>query len=186
MEPLLTGWRRRVIIVWSFVSGFVHVAWELLWCFLAPTLASAGTKHGALRLWTAYGHADARYLHMDPFILALEGCTGVIASTLNFWVAWHLWRRRGERGALVALFVVSVMESYGCILYFGSELFNHFANVDTASAARTWGLFFGLNALWLVFPGWCLYELAVHFAGAKKSSARDRAVAIPGTPLRAQ
>ena len=138
------------------------------------------------RLWAVYGTADARYLHHDPFVLALELCTGLIASTLNLWVSWHVWRRRRVGAALVALLVVSVMEIYGTVLYFGSELFNRFANVDTSSALHTWLMFVGLNALWLTFPGWCLWELCAPLARAasEKMNARDRNGAIPGTRLR--
>lgn len=186
MLALLTGWRRRVIIVWSLASGLTHATWELGWCFAAPYLASPAARAGWARLWAIYGRADARYLHGDPFVLALELCTGLVASSLNLWVSWHVWRRRRVAGALVALLVVSVMEAYGTVLYFGSELFNHFANVDTTSAVHTWLMFVGLNALWLTFPGWCIYELcaALARAAAEKVNARDRTSAIPGTPLR--
>jgi hypothetical protein len=55
------------------------------------------------------------------------------------------------------LLVVSIMDVYGALIYFGAEALVHFADIDTTSVVRTWVLFVGLNSLWLIFPGWCLY-----------------------------
>jgi hypothetical protein len=43
-------------------------------------------------------------------------------------------------------------------MYLGSELFTGFANVNTASFVDTWLKFFGLNMLWVIFPGIFIYE----------------------------
>jgi thiosulfate reductase cytochrome b subunit len=61
-----------------------------------------------------------------------------------------------------------VMEVDGTLLYFGSEMLNGWRNVDTTSFVHTWLMFFGLNALWLLFPGWCIYELVRHYAGERR------------------
>jgi hypothetical protein len=153
------GWRRLVVLWWSLVSGLTHVSWELVWCFVYPSLSSPAAQRDWRLPWTLYARVDRRYLVGDPFVLSLELMTGLVASTLNFGVAWHVWRRRRLGSARVALLVVSVMEAYGAILYFGSEAFDRFSHVDTRSFVHTWLMFVGLNGLWLVFPGWCIYEL---------------------------
>jgi len=98
----------------------------------------------------------------------LELVTGTIVAALNLYAAYGLWKRRNEPRALMALFVASVMEVDGTLLYFGSELLDHWRSVDTASFVHTWVMFFGLNALWLVFPGWCIGELVRYYTSARR------------------
>jgi cholestenol Delta-isomerase len=149
-------WQRRIVICWSLFAG-VAVLWDFSWCFVFRSLQTAGVDHDWRIVWAAYGKVDDRYLQGDRYLIVLEFVTG-LGAFLNFDVVYQL--RRGTRArALVALFAVSIMEIYGAVIYFGSEWLNHFANVDTASFVHTWLLFAGLNSLWLLFPGWCLYHI---------------------------
>ncbi|MGZ6496999.1 MAG: EXPERA domain-containing protein [Actinomycetota bacterium] len=161
--------RRAIVISWSLFSGIIHVVWELSWSLAAPLLRGPEARHGAKLFWTLYGLADYRYLHADPFVRALEFVTGTVVGTLNIWVAAMVWRRRRPAAATMALLIASVMEVYGTILYFGSELFGRFANVDTTSFVHTWVMFFGLNALWLLFPGWCIYEIVSRYVSPRRT-----------------
>ena len=150
--------QRRVVIAWSLFAGLA-VLWDLSWCFVFRHLQAPGSEQDWRIVWAAYGRADHRFLVGDPYLVVLELVTG-LCSFLNFYVAHQLiWGNR--KRALVTLFAVSIMEIYGAVIYFGSEAINGFANVDTASFVHTWIMFVGLNSLWLVFPGWCVYELAV-------------------------
>ena len=36
-------------------------------------------------------------------------------------------------------------------------------------------MFFGLNALWVVFPGWCIYEIALDSVGRRATTSLARA-----------
>lgn len=166
-----TTLQRRVIIAWSLLSGIIHIVWEGAWSLAAPWLTAASAQHDWRIYWTLYGRADARYVHADPFIRTLELVTGTIVAVLNLWCAYRFWRGRGRGAATLGLFAASVMEVYGTLLYFGSELFNNWANVDTASVVHTWIMFFGLNALWLLFPGWCIYEIIVAQLGVRRRAA---------------
>lgn len=148
---------RRIVIVWSLVSGVVHVSWELGWCLVSRHLASPDALHGWRRIWSLYGVADRRYLHADSFIEILEWVTCTVGGFLNFYVV-HQALRRQLRRATVALLVVSLMEAYGTLLYLGSEIFTGFANVNTASFVDAWLKFLGVNLLWVVFPGLFVYE----------------------------
>ena len=160
---------RRVVIAWSVVSGLVHLLWEGTWSLAAPYLQSAAARHDWRQVWTLYGTADFRYVHADPFIRILELVTGTIVAGLNLYAAHGIATGRRVPRALVALFIASVMEVDGTLLYFGSEMLNHWRNVDTASFVHTWVMFFGLNALWLAFPGWCIYELVRYYASGRRS-----------------
>ncbi len=155
------GLQRTLVIWWSLVSGVVHVLWEGTWSVAAPHLQDVAAQHDWRLYWTLYGAADRRYVHADPFLRMLELVTGTVVAALNLWVSYHIWKRKRIVTATVGLLVASVMEIYGTLLYFGSEWLNHWTNLDASSFVHTWVMFFGLNALWLVFPGWCVYELLV-------------------------
>ena len=151
------GKLRRAVIVWSLVSGIVHFTWELSWCVVSRHLGTPEALHGWRRIWSVYGVADRRYLDADSFILILEWITATLGGFLNFYVVVQA-RRRRLMHATVALLIVSVMEVYGTLMYLGSELFTHFANVHTASFVDAWIKFFAVNMLWVIFPGIFVYE----------------------------
>lgn len=175
---------RRAVIVWSLVSGLVHFTWELGWCVVSRHLATPDALHGWRRIWSLYGVADRRYLHADSFILVLEWLTATIGGALNFYVVIEALRRRLQR-ATVALLIVSVMEVYGTLMYFGSELFTGFANVNTVSFVDTWLKFCGMNLLWVVFPGIFIYESARYLVAGGVSPFLAVSVApFPSPPPR--
>lgn len=171
---------RRAVIIWSLVSGIVHFTWELSWCIVSSRLGSPDALHGWLRIWSLYGVADRRYLHADSFILILEVITATVGGALNFYVVYQA-RRRKLQHAIVALLIVSVMEVYGTLMYLGSEMFTHFANVNTASFVDAWLKFFAVNMLWVVFPGLFVYE-SVRYLVAGGRSPLLAAAAPPSTP----
>ena len=162
------GRLRRAVIIWSLVSGIVHFTWELSWCLVSRHLATPDALHGWRRIWSLYGVADRRYLDADSFILILEWITATVGGFLNFYVVVQA-RRRKLRHATVALLIVSVMEVYGTLMYLGSELFTNFANVHTASFVDAWLKFFGVNLLWVVFPGIFVYESVRYLVAGGRS-----------------
>jgi hypothetical protein len=177
-----TARQRSVILWWSLVSGLIHVVWEGAWSVAAPFLQGPAALHGWRLYWTLYGLADHRYLHADPFVRVLELVTGTVVAALNLYVAYHVWKRRQVARAMVALLVASVMEVYGTVMYFGSEMLEGWRNVDTHSFVHTWVMFFGLNAIWFVFPGWCIYDLARHYAAEGRRYDRlSTAESLPAT-----
>jgi EXPERA (EXPanded EBP superfamily) len=167
---------RRVVILWSLISGIVHFTWELSWCIVSSRLARPEALHGWWRIWSIYGIADRRYLNADSFILILEVITATVGGALNFYVVVQAWRGRLQ-AATVALLIVSVMEVYGTLMYLGSEVFTRFANVHTASFVDAWLKFFAVNMLWVVFPGVFIFESA-RFLVAGGASPFLRATAL--------
>jgi hypothetical protein len=174
-----TGWlsvgaRRTVVIAWALFAGLT-VLWDFSWCFVSSALRRPDLG-GWWRIWTVYGQIDRRYLQADPWLLSLEIMTGLFCPALNYYFVHQLLRRR-EQKARVALLVVSVMEVYGTVMYFGSELSSGLAHVDT-SRVLAMIVFFGLNSLWLVFPGCCIYLLVRDYGatelGSRRTSQRRR------------
>ncbi|MCA1663512.1 MAG: emopamil-binding family protein [Myxococcales bacterium] len=151
MQP---SWQRRVVLAWSLFAG-IAVMWDLSWCFMFRHLQSPAAAHDWRIIWTTYGLVDHRFLRGDGYLLIVEMLTG-FGSLLHFYVAHELLRGSAER-ARVALVVVSIMDLYGALIYFGAEALVHFVDIDTTSVVRTWVLFVGLNSLWLIFPSWCIY-----------------------------
>jgi hypothetical protein len=168
-------WQRRIVIAWSLFAG-IAVLWDFSWCFVFRRIQAAGSAHDWRVIWSLYGRVDDRYLKSDRYLVVLEFVTG-LCSLLNFYVVYQL-SRAGRRRAIVALFAVSIMEAYGATIYFGSEALNRFADVDTSSFVRTWVVFVGVNSLWLLFPGWCLYHIIVDLTGTA-SFARTPAPPSP-------
>jgi hypothetical protein len=174
------GRLRRTVIIWSLVSGIVHVTWELSWCLVSRHLATPDALHGWRKIWSLYGVADRRYLNADSFIEILEWITATIGGFLNFYVVVQA-RRRKLQHATVALLLVSLMEVYGTLMYLGSELFTGFANVHTASFVDAWLKFFVVNMLWIVFPGIFVYESVRYlvFGGTSPIVVEGRPAAAP-------
>jgi hypothetical protein len=170
--------QRRAVVVWSLFAGLA-VLWDLSWCFGVRLLQTPGFEDDWRIVWAAYGSVDSRFLHPDSYLHMSEIVTG-LCSILNFYVVHQLLWGKRER-ALVALFAVSTMELYGTVIYFGSAALDHFASIDTTSFVHAWLMFVGLNALWIVFPGWCIYHLVGHYAGHSRVSTAGRvAPAQPG------
>ena len=146
---------RRIVLAWSLFAG-IAVMWDLSWCFVFRQLQSPAAEHDWRIVWTTYGHVDHRFLRGDGYLVVIEVLTG-FGSLLHFYVVHELLRGSAARARL-ALLVVSVMDIYGALVYFGSEALVGFADIDMTHAARFWLLFVALNSLWLVFPGFCLYS----------------------------
>jgi len=177
-----SGKLRRAVIIWSLVSGLVHLSWELGWCLVSRHLATPDALHGWRRIWSLYGVADRRYLNADSFIEILEWVTATVGGFLNFYVVVQASRRK-LRHALVALLLVSLMEVYGTVMYLGSEIFTGFANVNTVSFVDTWLKFFAVNMLWVVFPGYFVYESVKYLVAGGRSPMLANDASAAATPV---
>ena len=155
MTPSLAR-QMRLPLRWSVFSGIIHIVWELPWCLLNRSLHLNTTAAWALP-WTIYGHADRRYLLSDPFTLSLEWVTVLVVGSLNF-LTLNAYRRGHIRQSALFLLVGSVMETYGTVLYFGTELFNGFGNFNTGNWVDLWLKVVFFNVLWIIFPGICIYR----------------------------
>lgn len=163
-----TLWQRRIVLGWTLFAA-IAVLWDFSWCFVFRDLRSPAASHDWRIIWTTYGLVDHRFLRGDGYLLIIEMMTG-FGSILHFYVAYQLLRGTTERARL-ALLVVSIMDIYGALIYFGAEALVGFEDIDTTSFVRTWILFVGLNSLWLIFPAWCIY-LGTRMRGEKAPYGR--------------
>jgi hypothetical protein len=166
-------WKRKLVLGWTLFSA-IATGWDLSWCFVHRLLQDDSHLGRWRQLWTLYGDADRRFLRSDPFVVVLEIVTGALVPAISLWIAHAIWKREHRR-ATVALLFLSTAELYGTVLYFGTELANGMADINTASFTDTVLLFFGLNGLWLIFPAWCIYLSVRELLGESgRAPARQR------------
>ncbi|KAL8966003.1 MAG: hypothetical protein Q9183_003574 [Haloplaca sp. 2 TL-2023] len=102
------------------------------------------------QLWKEYSWSDSRYLTSDPFVLCMETVTAAL---------------------------VSIGQIYGDILYYATSMFDHYYKGITycrPEAYYFWGYYGFMNFIWIVIPGYLLYEsfkaTAQAFTALKKQS----------------
>jgi hypothetical protein len=154
---------KSICTLWLWISGLTHVTWELSWCIVHPYLHAVDGHSTWAWVWWIYGVADHRFLRSDSFVVAREWMASVVEGPLNLWIL-HLFRKRRTLDACRWLMIVSTMEITGTALYFGSEAFNGFANID-AGLVNFWIKFVALTWLWIVVPALVLYNAAKMLAG---------------------
>jgi hypothetical protein len=150
IERLIT-----ICSIWLLISGIAHVTWELSWCFVHPYLHHVTEKDKWAWIWWAYGVADRRYLISDSATVILEWVTAIISGPLTLY-AFYLLKKNPQKAGLYIL-VTSLMDLYGAILFFGTEVLNGFPHIDTQHFINFWIKFWGLNSLWVFFSILCIY-----------------------------
>lgn len=141
----------KLLVGWLWLTAITHVTWELGWCIAHPYLHDVGPDDTWAWFFWAYGIADTRYLFSDPFIVIMEWCTALIGGPMGFYVLWLTYKKRLKLAALWIL-LVSAMELYGTILYFGTEAVDGFRHVNTSHPIDLWFKFVGMNVIWIVYP----------------------------------
>jgi hypothetical protein len=68
-------------------------------------------------------------------------------------------------------------------MYLGSEIFTGFANVNTVSLVDTWLKFFAVNMLWVVFPGYFVYESVKYLVAGGRSPMLANDASAAATPV---
>ncbi len=164
-EKLIT-----ICSIWLLISGIAHVTWELSWCFVHPYLHNVTEKDKWAWIWWAYGVADHRYLISDSATVILEWVTATIGGPLTLYAFYLL--KKNYRKAGLCILVTSLMDLYGAVVFFGTEVLNGFPNIDTEHFVNFWIKFWGLNSLWVFFSIFCIY-VAISLLDIK-SDNRDR------------
>lgn len=142
---------RDVSEQWLWISGTVHVTWELGWCLVHRHLHGITANDTWAWAWWAYGVADKRYLVSDPFIVIMEWCVALISGPLTFYAIYLIRRGRLKAAAVVGL-ITAVIDWYGDVCYFGTEYFNDFRSIDVDNPINLYVKFIGYNALWIILP----------------------------------
>ena len=160
--PDLRSWTRferieSAAILFMVVSYLTHLSWELGWLLLHDTIRASPNAAWAYTWWAYIDGGDARYAEAGATLVMMEVLSvvnGIVGVT-----GLVLWFRSGrtDRRAVLLCMATAVVHLYSTSLYFGTELLDGLANVDTTSFLDTWIKFGLANSPWLIFPWFVLY-----------------------------
>ncbi|KAG9247781.1 EBP domain-containing protein [Calycina marina] len=160
----------QLLVLWFVLTGSIHCFFEGYFVSNHTVLASQSTFFA--QLWKEYSLCDSRYLTSDPFLLVIESLTVTIWGPLSFLCAYLIITSSSYRHPIQAL--VSTGHYYGNLIYFGTSLLEDYASGKKyyrPEGMYFWGYFVGMNSIWLVIPGYCLWnsirETSKAFSGAK-------------------
>ncbi|MCJ1361924.1 hypothetical protein MMC16_001025 [Acarospora aff. strigata] len=147
----------KAAILWFVLSGTIHLFFEGYFAFNHTRMGGMQDLFG--QLWKEYSLSDSRYLTSDPFVLCMETVTAVLWGPLSFVVAWYITKQHPLRYPLQAL--VSIGQIYGDILYYATSMFDHYHKGLTYCRPEGyyfWCYYFFMNFIWIVIPGYLLYQ----------------------------
>jgi hypothetical protein len=143
--------------LWFGVTYTTHLTWELWWLLLHDRIVASPDAPWAYAWWMYIDGGDGRYATADPTLVTQE-ILSVVNGIVGLTALWLWWRSKGRSPAAPLLFMATaVVHLYSTAVYFGSELFDGYPNVDTDSFVDFWIKFWLLNGLWLVVPWLVLY-----------------------------
>eukprot|EP00123_Amoebidium_parasiticum_P009009 comp19153_c0_seq1/m.21832 comp19153_c0_seq1/g.21832 ORF comp19153_c0_seq1/g.21832 comp19153_c0_seq1/m.21832 type:complete len:214 (-) comp19153_c0_seq1:372-1013(-) len=158
-----SGWD-KFSIYWFSICAFIHFFLEGSMVVLNDSVATREDIFGAT--WREYGRGDARYITSDGFTVIMEGITAFFDGPVALLVAVAISRRSHFRYPFQLM--VSICQLYGCILYFGIEIFEGFKSINTGSPFHFWVYFFLMNFIWIVIPLTQAYDSAKFLLNACK------------------
>ncbi|KAL9615172.1 MAG: hypothetical protein Q9167_000378 [Letrouitia subvulpina] len=126
------------------------------------------------QMWKEYSWSDSRYLTSDAFVLCMETVTAFLWGPLSWCVALMVTSQHPLRHPLQGL--VSLGQIYGDVLYFATSMFDHYYKGITycrPEAYYFWGYYFFLNFIWIVIPGYFLYDSFAATARAFQAQERE-------------
>ncbi|MCJ1232535.1 hypothetical protein MMC14_000488 [Varicellaria rhodocarpa] len=147
----------RATIMWFVLSGTIHFFFEGYFALNHTRMAGMQDFFG--QLWKEYSLSDSRYLTSDPFVLCMETVTAAMWGPLSFIVAWFITTENPLRHPLSS--IVCIGQIYGDILYYATSMFDHYHKGLTycrPEAYYFWGYYFFMNFIWIVIPGYLLYQ----------------------------
>ncbi|KAJ4331739.1 hypothetical protein N0V87_008917 [Didymella glomerata] len=112
------------------------------------------------KLWQEYAKADKRWGGTDLTVISLELLTVFVAGPLALWIC-YLLRKDEKKGGLKKWFwmiVLATGEIYGGWMTFAPEWLTGSPNLDTSNWMYLYLYLLFFNGLWVVFPGWILWE----------------------------
>ena len=138
---------------------------------------SYGTKYSSAplaRLWQEYARADIRWGESDVVVVCIEAITVLLCGPLAFWISELV--RRGDASRWFWMSVLATAEIYGGYMTFVPEWLTGSEKLVTevwmykcvqlpvprgigdADFSGRWLYLFFFNGLWVVIPGWLLWE----------------------------
>ncbi|KAF2430966.1 Emopamil-binding protein [Tothia fuscella] len=146
-----------LILLWFVLCGCIHTFFEGY--FVLHQQAMAGQQHVFAQLWKEYCYSDSRYLTQDPFVLCMESITAICWGPLSFLIAYMIATKHPLRHPFQI--IVSLGQLYGDILYYSTSLFDQYIldiTYTRPEAYYYWVYFVGMNAFWIVIPGYLIWS----------------------------
>jgi hypothetical protein len=136
--------------------------------FLGHTDRMYGAEYGKnpfAALWMEYAKADKRWGGSDLTVISLELLTVFIAGPMAVYICSALARKRSD--VWFWMTVLATGELYGGFMTFAPEWLSGNPNLDGSNWMYLWLYLVFFNAgLWVVIPGWVLYEAYGNITGA--------------------
>ncbi len=166
--------RERLLTFWLLWSGLIHIVMESSYGLLPHVVTARATTTFTQYLFTPapiaswfdprwwasvygqYARYDGRYTVADPTILFI--CyTELLLGPLCFLLVWMI--QSGNRLRHRVQLVLCTAQFYGTVLYFVAPMIQ--GNWSTVMTHDTFELIvfvISLNGLWMVIPGWMIYQ----------------------------
>ena len=82
-------------------------------------------------------------------MLSNQGITAIYATPMCLWLVWAIRTRHPARHVVQVCLCFGQL--YGTLIYFGTAAVNGWRAINP-DPLHFWGLFVGLNGLWVIFP----------------------------------
>lgn len=185
--PTISTRKTRFIYIWHIFDTLIHLILEGSFVYhslfssapVAPTTVpslwgSTTHSYGArfssaplAQLWQEYALADFRWENADIGVLSLEILTVLVGGPLAAYICVLLARGEGRK-AWWWITVLATAEIYGGWMTFAPEWLSGNQNLECRVAMYKWVYLAFFNGLWVVVPGWLLYEGYGVLTGGKK------------------
>lgn len=177
----------KLVLIWFVLTGTIHTFFEGYFALNHTRMGSAQDLFG--QLWKEYSMSDSRYLTSDPFVLCMESITAFMWGPLSYIVVYMILKNHSLRHPIQAL--VCIGQIYGLILYYATSMFDlYYKDLEYCRPEPYyfWFYFFFTNFIWMVIPGYLLYQsfstIGQAFDALKRMSASmqgNGAVKVPKT-----
>nr|POE73049.1 3-beta-hydroxysteroid-delta(8),delta(7)-isomerase [Quercus suber] len=158
-------------IMWFVLSGCIHIFFEGYYAAHFMSLGSSQSLIG--QMWKEYAFSDSRYLTRDSFVMCMESVTAIFWGPGCLITAALVARRHPMRFPLQM--IVSMGQFYGDVLYYATVAFDHIllgVSYSRPEPFYFWCYFFFMNFIWIVIPGYLIYQSAS--TGAKAFRVMSR------------
>jgi cholestenol delta-isomerase len=153
--------------IWLFASCLAHLHGSLPW-IAADVLNDPANLNPVLVAYREWCLTDRRYCANDACVMAFQGLTALYGVPLCLLLIGAI--RAGAWWRHIAQVCLCIPQAYGTLIYFGSAYVKGFASIS-ADPLQFWGLFFGLNFLWVAIPAVMAYQSFVAIGAALREQA---------------
>ena len=138
-----------LIEIWLLASAAAHLHGSLPW-IAAEALNDQTNQNPVLVAYREWCLTDRRYCAKDSCVMTFQGLTALYGVPgcllLIMAIRTKVWWRH------ILQVLLCLPQMYGTLIYFGSAAVKNFDQINTADPVAFWGLFFGLNFLWVLIP----------------------------------